>query len=123
LAASWQTVQKAPISLDRVFRQHEVILDERLPWHALTALRCRLKSLLGKDALDGRAINLVTQVSERVAQARVSPSRILRANWTISSWIERAVGGRPGRRLLLPSYLAAMSFRYHRKIVSGVAGW
>ncbi len=32
-----------------------------------------------------------------------------------------AGGGRPGRRFVLPSYLAAMRFRYQRRSVSGVA--
>ena len=32
-----------------------------------------------------------------------------------------AVGGRPGLRFLLPSYLAAMRWRYQRRSVAGVA--
>ena len=38
-----------------------------------------------------------------------------------SSRMSFAVGGRPGLRFLLPSYLAAMRWRYQRRSVAGVA--
>ena len=44
-----------------------------------------------------------------------------RATRTMSSRISFAVGGRPGLRFLLPSYLAAMRQRYQRRSVAGVA--
>ena len=44
-----------------------------------------------------------------------------RATRTMSSRMSFAVGGRPGLRFLLPSYLAAMRQRYQRRSVAGVA--
>ena len=46
--------------------------------------------------------------------------RLLRAICRISCAISSAVLGRPGLRTALPSYLLAISFRYHRIKVSGV---
>ena len=43
------------------------------------------------------------------------------ATRTMSSRMSFAVGGRPGLRFLLPSYLAAMRWRYQRRSVAGVA--
>ena len=43
------------------------------------------------------------------------------ATRTMSSRMSFAVGGRPGLRFLLPSYLAAMRQRYQRRSVAGVA--
>ena len=42
-----------------------------------------------------------------------------RATRTMSSRMSFAVGGRPGLRFLLPSYLAAMRWRYQRRSVAG----
>ena len=43
------------------------------------------------------------------------------ATRTMSSRMSFAVGGRPGLRFLLPSYLAAIRQRYQRRSVAGVA--
>src|SRR5438132_1488980 len=45
--------------------------------HSLAALRRRLESLLGEDALDGGAIDLVAEIAECVAQPGIAPARIL----------------------------------------------
>jgi hypothetical protein len=96
----------------------EVRLEESLPRHRLAALGRGLHAMLGQDALDRVAAELVIEVAERAADPRVAPSWV--ANRTTSCCSEGVVPRPLPLRWAVPSYFFAMSSRYQRRIVSGV---
>lgn len=97
-----------------------VTAEERAPLGSLTSLGCGEHTFGGEDALE------VERLTERprfvrAPRMRVVPQRgFSRATRSTRSRISWAIGGRPGPRLLVPSYLSATRCRYHRRIVSGV---
>ena len=86
----------------------------------LPPLRGRRDTVLGEDPLDGVASEFMSEVLECAFRRRVYPHvGFSRATRTMSSRMSFAVGGRPGLRFLLPSYLAAMRWRYQSRSGSG----